>query len=286
MKIIITGGGSGGHFYPLISVADKIRELAEEKNIVQPTIYYLAEVPFDEDRLFKTDVQFMKIFAGKMRLYFSFRTILDLFKTIWGVLDAIVKVFQIYPDVVFTNGGYVSFPVVMAARILRIPVVIHVSDTVPSRVLLFAGKFAKKISIAFSEAAKYFDEKKVAHLGNPIRDEIKYKQKDGAYDYFNLDHSVPTILILGGSQGSQMINDAVLGALPHLVEKYNVIHQVGKKNYDDVFGLAGVALLNNPLKRRYRVYPYLSDLKIKMAAGIADLVISRAGAGSINEIAN
>lgn len=204
----------------------------------------------------------------------------------WGVLATLTRMLQIYPDVVFTNGGFVAFPVVFSAKILRIPVIIHVSDTVPSRVLLFSGKFADKISVAFPEAVKYFDEKKVAVLGNPIRDEIKNKQFEGGHDFFNLSQGVPTILILGGSQGSQIINENIMGALPMLVEKYQIIHQVGKNNYDEIYGTSGVVLLDNPFKKRYKVFDYLNNLTMKKAAGIANLVIMRAGAGSINEVAN
>jgi UDP-N-acetylglucosamine--N-acetylmuramyl-(pentapeptide) pyrophosphoryl-undecaprenol N-acetylglucosamine transferase len=286
MKIVITGGGSGGHTYPLLAVADKIREISEEKKILQPDIFYLAEVPYDEDALFRNNIQFKKIYAGKLRKGFHFSTIFSLLRTAWGVADSFVKMFQIYPDVVFTNGGYVAFPVVFTARILRIPVVIHVSDTVPSRVLLYAGKFAKKISIAFPEAAHFFSEDKVALLGNPIRDEVKYKQKEGSHSYFNFDSTLPTILVMGGSQGSVIMNNTILNALPDLVKKYQIIHQTGKNNYDEVFGTAGVQLIDNPLKKNYKIYPYLNNLGMKMAAGAADLLIIRAGAGSITEAAN
>jgi UDP-N-acetylglucosamine--N-acetylmuramyl-(pentapeptide) pyrophosphoryl-undecaprenol N-acetylglucosamine transferase len=286
MKILITGGGSGGHVYPLLAVADKIREISEEKNILQPEIIYLATEPYDQDSLFRNDITFEKIFAGKLRRGFHFSTIWEVMKMSWGVLASFTRMIQIYPDVVFTNGGYVAFPVLVSARILRIPVVIHVSDTVPSRVLLFAGKFSEKISVAFPEAIKYFDEKKVAVLGNPIRDEIKHKQRDGSHRFFNLSSDKPVILILGGSQGSQIINDNVLEALPKLVEKYQVIHQTGKNNYEDIYGTSGVILLDNPLKKRYKVFPYLDDLSMKKAAGISNLVVMRSGAGSINEVAN
>ena len=286
MKIVITGGGSGGHVYPLLSVVDKIREISEEKKILQPEIRYLAIEPYDEDALFRNDIIFEKISAGKLKKGFHLSTIWEMIKMFWGVISTLTRMLQIYPDVVFTNGGFVAFPVIFSARILRIPVVIHVSDTIPSRVLLFAGKFAEKISVAFPEAIEYFDKKKVAVLGNPVRDEIKNKQKEGSHDFFNLSKDVPTILILGGSQGSQIINENVLEALPKLIEKYQIIHQVGKANYDSSYGTSGVILLDNPLKKRYRIFSYLNNLAIKKAAGISNLVIMRAGAGSITEVSN
>jgi len=286
MKIVITGGGSGGHFYPLIAVADKVRELSDDKKIIQPKIFYMAVEPYNEDILFQQDIEFVKINAGKLSLDPSFKSIIEIIKTGWGVFTSFLKIFKIFPDVIFTNGGYVAFPVLVAAKILRIPVVIHASDTVPSRVLLFAGKFAEKISIAFPEAAKFFPKDKVALLGNPVRDGVKYKQKEGSHDYFNLDPSIPVILIIGGSQGSQIINETVLDSLPELVKKYQIIHQVGKNNYDELYGTTGVVLMNNKFKSRYKIFPYLSDLQMKMAAGITDLVVSRSGAGSIAEISN
>jgi len=201
-------------------------------------------------------------------------------------LDSFVKIFQITPDVIFTNGGYIAFPVLVVAKILRIPVVIHVSDTVPSRVLLYAGKFAKKISMAFPEAEKYFKNKdRIALLGNPIRDEIKKRQTEGSYNFYNFDPKLPTILFLGGSQGSQIMNDTLIDALPKLLEKYQIIHQTGEAKYDNNYGRAGVVLMNNKNKDRYKIFPFLNDLQMKMAAGAADLVVSRAGAGSIYEIA-
>ncbi len=286
MKIVVTGGGSGGHFYPMISVIDKVREISEEKHLLQPEVIYMANDPYDADILFGNEIKFVKITSGKLSLVPSFGTILQIIKIFFGVISTLFKMIKIYPDVVFTNGGYVAFPVLFSARLLGIPVIIHVSDTIPSRVLLYAGKFAKKISIAFPEAEKYFDKDKVALIGNPIRDEIKYKQKDGAHSFFSLQPDVKTILIIGGSQGSQIINETVLSALPYLLKKYQIIHQTGKKNYDDVYKTAGVVLMDNPLKSRYRVYSYLNDLQMKMAAGAADLIVARAGAGSIAEISN
>lgn len=284
MKIVITGGGSGGHFYPLISVADKVRELSDKKKILQPKIYYFSIEEYDKDILFKNDIKFVKIIAGKLRLNFEIKNILSIIKMGIGVIKTFFIMFRIYPDVVFTNGGFVSFPTLFAAKILRIPVVIHVSDTVPSRVLILAGKFANKISIAFDESAKYFDKKKVALLGNPIRDEIKNKQIQGSHEFFNFNPEIKTILILGGSQGSQKINDVILRILPSLLKKYQIIHQTGKNNFDDAYRNSSVELLDNADSKNYKIFSYFSYLEMRKASGIADLVISRAGAGSINEI--
>lgn len=286
MKIVITGGGTGGHFYPIIAVVDKIRDLINEKKMFQPDIFYLATDPYNEDILARKDIFFIKITAGKLHKNSSFKNFFNIFKTGWGTLITFFKMFKIMPDVVFTNGGFVAFPVLIAAKILRIPVIIHVSDTIPSRVLLFAKSFAVKISIAFPESAKYFDQKKIALLGNPLREEIKIPQAKGAKSFLNLKEDLPVIWVSGGSQGSQIINEIILEALPKLVEKYQIVHQTGKNNFDDIYGRSGVVLLNNKYKSRYKIYPYLDNLSIRMLAGISDIIIARAGAGTINEISS
>ena len=288
MKIVITGGGTGGHFYPLIAVADKIIETSEERKLLSPTIYYLADKEYDRKLLLRKGIYFKKITAGKRRTYSSAKNILDVFKMAFGVIRTFFTMFSLYPDVVFTNGSYIAFPVLVACRILRIPVVVHSSDTVPGRVVLYGSKFADKISVAFKEASDDFREKdreKVAWLGNPVRDEIKKPLHNGAREFLELDTGIPTILILGGSSGAMAMNDAVVDALPKLLMRYNIIHQCGRDNHDEVFGRTEVVLYDHPYKGRYKLYPYLDDLAIRMSSGAAALVISRAGAGSIFEIA-
>src|SRR5262249_52756925 len=144
----------------------------------------------------------------------------DSFTTLAGTVQAVFALFRIYPDVVVSKGGYASVPAVLAARMLGIPVVIHESDAKPGRANLLAASFAKKIAISFDSAAKYFPKKaqaKIARTGVPIRKALLRVETEGARQYLGLEEGIPTILILGGSQGSQKINDAVLTALPELV---------------------------------------------------------------------
>ena len=289
MKVVITGGGSGGHFYPLVAVADKIIEQSEDRKILKPEIYYLADKPYDEKLLFRKDIRFRKISAGKLRKYFSIKNFFDVFKTMFGIVRTFFLMFSIYPDVVFTNGSYVSMPVLVAARILGIPVIVHSSDSIPGRAVLYGSKFAKKISIAFAEASEYFREKdkeKIALLGNPTRDEILLPLHNGAHEFLELDKKLPTILIMGGSLGAQAMNDALIDALPQLLLKYNIIHQCGRANEIEVKGRSDVMLYDHPFKERYKLFPYLDDLAIRMSAGASILAIIRAGAGTISEVAN
>jgi len=284
MKIVITGGGTGGHFYPLISVVENIREISEQEKLIDAQIYYIAPEPYDERALFDNEIIFKKNTAGKRRVYFSVRNFLDIFKIVWGVLTALWQIFIIFPDVVFAKGGYVSFPTLFAARLFRIPVIIHESDSVPGRVNLWASKFARRVAIAFPEALKFFPKEKVALVGNPIRKELLSPTKNGAGEYFGLQDNVPTIFVLGGSQGAERINEVILASLPELLKKYQVIHQTGLNNIKSVEGTAKV-ILGVEESSRYKVFGYLDSLAMKMAAGLADLVVSRSGSG-IFEIAN
>ena len=287
MKIILTGGESGGHFYPLIAVAEKINEIVREDKLLKPELYYLSDKPYDRKLLFDNEIIFRKVSAGKLRRYFSVLNFFGLFKTGWGFIKSFFLVFNIFPDVVFSNGGNISFPVLLSAKILRIPVVIHISDSVPGRTNAWASKFAKKVSLAFPEASEQLTTKKerVAVLGNPIRKELMKTLSEGAAEFLDLSKSLPTILILGGSSGSQVINERVVDILSELVKEYQIIHQIGKKSFEKVKGRARVVLEKSEYKDRYKPFPYLSSLAMKMSAGISDLIISRAGAGSISEIA-
>ncbi|MBU1046421.1 UDP-N-acetylglucosamine--N-acetylmuramyl-(pentapeptide) pyrophosphoryl-undecaprenol N-acetylglucosamine transferase [Patescibacteria group bacterium] len=286
MKIILTGGDSGGHFYPLISVAQEINNIVIEKKLLKPKMYFLSNSPYDKKKLFENGIEFRKISAGKLRRNFSILNFFGLFKTAWGFIKSLFIVFNIFPDIIFSNGGNVAFPVLLSAKLLKIPVFIHISDSVPGRTNKWASSFAKRISLGFPDAIEYLkvDKKKVALLGNPVQKELTIPLKEGAAEFLHLEKDIPTILVLGGSSGAMTINDNLIDILPKLTEKYQIIHQTGVKLFEDVQGRARVVLGQSENKDRYRAFPYLDTLAMRMSAGISDLVISRAGAGSISEI--
>ncbi len=283
MKILFTGGESGGHFYPIVAVIQELQNIIKKERLLGVKLYFMAPNPYDKNFLFENDVIFEKVSAGKLRRYFSLQNITDIFKTGFGIIGAIFKIFSIYPDVVFGKGGYGSFPALLAAKLFRIPVIIHESDTVPGRVNMWAGKFAKRIAISYPEAAEYFPKDKVAYTGNPVRKEIMIPAESGAFEFLNLEPNVPVILVLGGSQGASLINNSILSILPDLVGHYQIIHQTGKNNFETVKETAKVVLAQSEHAERYRPFDYLNTLALRMAAGAADLVISRAGS-SIFEI--
>src|SRR3989344_7421824 len=172
MKVVFTGGGTGGHFYPAIAMAEAVRDIARERRLIDPRLYYLAPTPFDEDALFENSIVFVRIPAGKMRRYRSFRNITDSLVTGTGFLMALSALFLIFPDVVVSKGGYGSGPTVLAARVLGIPIIIHESDAKPGRANLLAAPFASRIAIAFPSAAAYFPKSargKITQTGIPIR---------------------------------------------------------------------------------------------------------------------
>src|SRR3990167_8331321 len=171
MRILFTGGGTGGHFYPIIAIAEELNRLVKEKRLLEVGLFYMSHTPYNAGVLFEHGITFKKNSAGKIRkaggakFLFNF---IDLFKTGWGFLVSLVQIFRLYPDVVFGKGAYASFPALLAARILRIPVVIHESDTVPGRVNKWAAKFADRIAVSYAETAKYFKPEKVAFTGQPV----------------------------------------------------------------------------------------------------------------------
>lgn len=288
MKIVFTGGGTGGHFYPIIAIVDALLDIADKQNLLPPELFYIGPEPFDERALFEHNIRFVQAPAGKIRNYASMHNYFDMIKIAIGTVKSVFLLFKIFPDVVFSKGGYASVPAVMAARILRIPVIIHDSDAVPGRANLWASTFARRIAISYPDAIQLFPEKirgKIAYTGNPVRKSIAQPANEGVYEFLELSRDIPTILILGGSQGAMRINDTILEALPLLLEKYQIIHQTGEKNFAEVSGTASVALENNPYKNRYKPFPYLQELAIRMCVGAASIIVSRAGSGSIFEIA-
>ncbi|MDB4984025.1 MAG: UDP-N-acetylglucosamine--N-acetylmuramyl-(pentapeptide) pyrophosphoryl-UDP N-acetylglucosamine [Patescibacteria group bacterium] len=284
IKILFTGGGTGGHFYPLIAVAQEINKIVDEEKIANVRMYYFSDAPYDEQALFENGIQYKKVSAGKMRVSFSLQIPLDIIKMAIGVVQGFFAVFSLYPDVVFAKGAYASFPTLFAARLLGIPVVIHESDYAPGRVTAWAGKFAKFIAVSYKESFAFFPAGKTAHVGQPVRPELEHIAH-GGIEYFGLEAGVPVIFILGGSSGAQLINEKILEALADLLPKYQIIHQTGKNLFDEVKKRSEHILRDSQFRNRYKPIPFLNILEMRMSAGIAFVVISRAGS-TIFEIAS
>jgi len=289
MKIVLAGGGSGGHFYPLIAVTEALEQISQEKKLLEPELTYIGPEPFDRTAIMEHEIVHVPGAAGKLRRYPSLLNVIDLFKTFFGILSAILQLYKIYPDVVFSTGGFAAFPTLWAARILTIPVVIYDADANPGRVSLWSAKFARWIAIAHPDAAQQFPEKylsKIARTGHPIRQEVEMPAKEGGHEFLKLNPEVPTIFMMGGSSGSKAMNEALISALPSLVEHYNVVHQTGAANFEEVAQITSVVLKDSPYAKHYRAFGLLNVLAVRMAAGISSLIVSRAGSGTIFEIAS
>lgn len=289
MKIVLVGGGTGGHFYPLIAVAEALQDIANERKLLEPELFYLGPKPFDERALLEHDIEYRPSPAGKLHRDKSVGNVSGIFSSFFGIVRATFQLFGLYPDIIFSTGGYAAFPTLYAARLLKIPVAIYDADATPGRVSLWSAKFARWIALAHPDAAAKFPEKvrdRIAQTGHPIRKEIEHPAKEGGYEFLHLDPNAPTVFIMGGSQGAVAINEVVLDALPDLVASYNVVHQAGTANLEEVARVASVILKDSQHAERYVPFGLLNTLAQRMAAGIATLVVARAGSGTIFEVAS
>ncbi len=286
-RVLMAGGGSGGHIYPLVSVISELQILAAQEG-VNLEIRYLGVVGSYEKLLAENGVRVQKIFSSKLRRYFSFANIIDGPKFILSVFQALSKMLWFMPDILFTKGGPGALAVVLAARFYRIPIIVHESDTVPGMTNIITAKYAKAIVVSFASTAEYFSGKETILVGNPIR---RYLLGDPLTEskaklFLGFDSNLPLVLILGGSQGAVRINDFILDNLVGLLQFTQIFHQTGRANYESVVGEGAVVGRDLPeeLKKRYKAIDYLEkDMRIALEA--ADLVVSRAGSGSIFEIA-
>ena len=281
MRILFTGGGTGGHIFPIVAVARELRKIQSDLEL-----FYIGPSDFDLQPLIAENIKVKVILAGKFRRYFSIYNFIDIFKILLGFIQTFWYLYILMPDVIFSKGGYGSVPVVIIGWIFRIPILIHESDTIPGLANKLAGKLAKRIGVSFEVTKKYFSAKKTALVGNPIRIELTKGNKEEGRKIFKIKSNDPVILIMGGSQGAQSINAIILEILLELLKKYEIIHMCGSKNYSQIKKLA---ILNKQKKgsilEKYHLFPFLYEEQLKHAYAVSDLVISRAGSGSIFEIA-
>lgn len=281
-RVVLSGGVSGGHTYPLIAVARVLRKRYPQGIEL---LFLGGGGVFEQTAMETEGIPMRRILYGKMRRYFSFLNYLDFFKLPLGILQALWHLLLFMPDVVFSKGGAASVPVVLAARFYRIPVLIHDSDSVAGRANAWLGKWVQRVAIAYPSAARYFPAGKTALTGNPVREEILSGSKERARERFGLDPQKKTLVLFGGSQGAYGLNNALLRILPLLLMKgVQIIHQTGSNHLKGVLALA--AELGVPTESgSYHPIDFLSAEEIGDVLAVADIVVSRAGAGSIAEIA-
>ncbi len=279
MRIAFVGGGTGGHFYPLIATAEAIRASNPTVDLI-----YIGPTSYDEAELTAHNIRHVYCPAGKVRRYFSLQNFLDMFKTFAGIFVSLYQLFLWYPDVIFSKGGYTSVPILLVARFYRIPVVIHESDSKPGRASLLAKNFARYIGIAYPEVAQYFPEGKTALVGIPIRKVIANIDAD-PFTKLGIPNDAPLIYITGGSLGADRINGLILKSLTRLLPNYRIFHQTGTELEQTVIQTAQALVTDPALLSRYYVKGKVTASTVAALLDAASIVITRAGSTSLFEIA-
>ena len=265
--IVMTGGGTAGHVTPNLALVPYLKQEGYE-------IFYIGSYNGIEKKMVENaGITYYGISSGKLRRYHDWKNFTDPFRVIKGFSEANQLLKHLKPDVVFSKGGFVSVPVVMAAGRQHIPAIIHESDMTPGLANKLAIPFATKVCCNFPETMKYLPNGKAVHTGSPIRQELFSGNKEAGLSFCGFNNEKPVMLIMGGSIGSRFINNAVWESLDTLLEKFQIVHLVGKGNINkELEGKAG-----------YQQYEFISE-QLNDIFAMTDLMISRAGANSISEI--
>ncbi len=284
MKILVSGGGSGGHIYPALAVATLL------KKQYQASILYLGSDDGLENELAPAaGFPLAIVKAGKLRRYVSWQTFTGVARVPVGMAQAVGIVRRFAPDVIFTSGGYVAVPAGLAARINNIPLLMHQQDVPPNLSNRLIAPLATCISVAFADSLSYFPAGKTVQLGNPVRQEIldiRTVSVQEARRQLGLDPDVPLLLVTGGSQGARHLNQEVCRALPDLLPQCQVLQISGKQLFAETRELAEqtMANLDAELRQRYRLVAYMSA-EMPAALQAATIVLCRSGAATLSELA-
>ena len=266
-RIILTGGGTAGHVTPNIALLPRLKELNYD-------IHYIGSYEGIEKELIEQcGIPYHGISSGKLRRYFSLKNFTDPFRVLKGFREANKLIKTLKPDVIFSKGGFVSVPVVMAAKKCHVPTIIHESDMTPGLANKLSIPSATKVCCNFPETLGHLPEEKAVLTGSPIRQELLKGNKIAALDFCGFTPDKPVILIIGGSLGSVVVNDSVRAILPELLKQFQVIHLCGKGKVDESL---------KDLKG-YVQFEYIQS-ELKDLFALTDLVISRAGANAICEL--
>lgn len=294
-RILLVGGGSGGHAYPLVVVARALREQARARGL-DLELAIFGQGDFLRTLARQENLSFKWLTAGKFRRYFSLLAPLDFIKSLIALAQSLWRVFWFMPEAVFSKGGYDAVMPCLAAWLYRIPVYTHESDTVPGLANKIIARFAKVVFVGFRSSAEQFKPGKSVFVGNPLRTEILAGDRSAALRFFNFSAEQSsaerkTILVMGGSQGAREINEIILESLVELTARYQIIHQCGQGQHKAVAAeiekikQEGRDEYGPVVERNYRLFPFLDSPALTLAYAAADVIVSRAGAGSLFEIA-
>jgi UDP-N-acetylglucosamine--N-acetylmuramyl-(pentapeptide) pyrophosphoryl-undecaprenol N-acetylglucosamine transferase len=279
MRIVLAGGGTGGHLMPLVSVAKKLRELKPEAEF-----FFLGPGgKMEKEFIGRENISQKTVISGKLRRYFSILNFFDMLKIPIGFVQALWHLLWIMPDAIFSKGSYASLPTVVAGWLYRIPIMIHESDANPGLANSMLAKFSERVAVSYPQAQIYFPAQQVVLTGNPVRADITMGDPEKAREMFKLSPDKKIIFVAGGSLGARGINLKILSLLPELLAKYQIIHQTGVKNFHEAKEVAGQLGIKAGREGYYPIAFYGEELKDILA--VSDLVISRASANTISEIA-
>jgi UDP-N-acetylglucosamine--N-acetylmuramyl-(pentapeptide) pyrophosphoryl-undecaprenol N-acetylglucosamine transferase len=286
MKILFTGGGTGGHTTPIIAIARELRR-ADSHNDLQLS-YMGPKDRFAELLFSQEDIKVHYILSGKIRRYLTSKSIIENIidigiKVPIGIVQAFFKVLFLAPDIIISKGGYGSIPTAIAGWIFRVPIFLHESDIEPGLSNKIVSRFAKLVFTSFPDT-KYFSPKKMILTGNPIRKRILEGSKEEAKTTFHLAGGKPVLLILGGSQGAQKVNDILLVVLDEMLKEFEILHQTGEANYDQIKREVKV-IVQPEQEPYYHPMPFFRENQLRHAYAATDFVITRAGSAFISEIA-
>ncbi|MDH5682395.1 MAG: undecaprenyldiphospho-muramoylpentapeptide beta-N-acetylglucosaminyltransferase [Spirochaetota bacterium] len=285
LKLALTGGGSGGHTVPAMTVYQGFAQYARENNQDFHSVYLGSRDGIEREVAVEANIPYHIIATGKLRRYFSLKNITDIFRILKGVCDSFWILRRVRPDIVFSTGGFVSVPVVMAARMLSIPVVIHEQTSSVGLANKIAAKFARKVCVSFPSSEKYFPREKVILTGLPLRKILRSGKAETCFERFSLDTSLPLLYVTGGSQGSHKINTMIREKLSDLLENCNLIHQCGKSpNHNDFEELKALReTLPGAVRHRYVLKDFVNEDELKDIYAGSSLLLGRSGAGTVNE---
>ena len=284
MRVLISGGGTGGHVYPALAVA---MQLQQHYNA---DILYLGSDDGLETRLVPAaGLRFKTIQAGKLQRYVSWRTVTGIARVPVGMTQAVGIVRNFRPDVVFTSGGYVAVPAGLAARINGVPLLMHQQDVPPNLSNKLLAPLATRISVAFADSQRYFPAHKTLHLGNPIRQailDVRSVSPQQARISLGFDPNLSLVLVTGGSQGARHLNQTVCHTLPELLQRCQVLQISGSNLFNETRELSTQTLtdVDDEIRQRYRLEAYM-DAEMPLALQAADLVLCRSGASVLSELA-
>lgn len=284
MRILISGGGTGGHIYPALAVATYLRDTYNAD-----ILYLGSDDGLETEVIPAAGFKLATVKAGKLQRFVSWKTVKGVARVPLGMVQAISIVREFHPEAAFTSGGYVAVPAGLASKINGVPLLMHQQDVPPNLSNKLLTPLAARVSVAFADSIRYFPAEKTAHMGNPPRQEmldIRAVSPEEARTRLGMRPDLPVLLVTGGSQGARHLNQVVCKALPTLLQHCQVLQISGKKLYSETQALSESILeqVDAEMRQRYKLVAYMSE-EMPLAIQAAQIVVCRSGASTICELA-